>query len=319
MNDTFFRNLLKIFFSFIFYYSGLLNFLLRKYLRNGLYVFNYHNFNTFTNSYWKFGSLYETNYRRHFLNQICFLEKHFTKVPHLEFEKISLDQAYFLITFDDGYKDNIEIGLPILNAHRIPAIFFICTGYTNNNNIPWYDQIRIYFEKKKIPYNWFHNIQVKKNCKAELVNIKNKSYWLKQIYIKKYLQGTGFENMNLMMDEKDLKMLFKSGMTVEPHTRTHPILTSLTDHEAEMEIHGSIEDLKKFTGHTPSMFCYPNGDFNQRILNILKRQGIRYGFTTIKGYNQNLSNPLKLKRIGVNPSDPVPVLALKIIVSLFRK
>ncbi|WP_297859875.1 polysaccharide deacetylase family protein [Meiothermus sp.] len=32
------------------------------------------------------------------------------------------------ITFDDGYQDNVEIALPILQKYRLPATFFVTTG-----------------------------------------------------------------------------------------------------------------------------------------------------------------------------------------------
>jgi peptidoglycan/xylan/chitin deacetylase (PgdA/CDA1 family) len=37
------------------------------------------------------------------------------------------------ITFDDGYRDNLEIALPILEKYQIPASFFIATGFVSND------------------------------------------------------------------------------------------------------------------------------------------------------------------------------------------
>jgi peptidoglycan/xylan/chitin deacetylase (PgdA/CDA1 family) len=33
------------------------------------------------------------------------------------------------ITFDDGYRDNFDCALPILDRHRLPATFFVATGF----------------------------------------------------------------------------------------------------------------------------------------------------------------------------------------------
>lgn len=38
-------------------------------------------------------------------------------------------KPYVLITFDDGYLDNYINAYPILKKHKVPAIFFVSTGY----------------------------------------------------------------------------------------------------------------------------------------------------------------------------------------------
>lgn len=49
----------------------------------------------------------------------------------------------FLITFDDGYRDNIEYALPILDKYKIKAIFFILPSFIQEVpkiiNDPWKD------------------------------------------------------------------------------------------------------------------------------------------------------------------------------------
>ena len=42
-------------------------------------------------------------------------------------------QIYILITFDDGYKDNFEIALPLLKNFNVNQ-FFIVTNYVGKNN-----------------------------------------------------------------------------------------------------------------------------------------------------------------------------------------
>ena len=66
------------------------------------------------------------------------------------FQVLRLDRASMLlsehklppraacITFDDGYADNFENALPILEKHNIPATFFIAAGYLDGG-IMWND------------------------------------------------------------------------------------------------------------------------------------------------------------------------------------
>ena len=44
-----------------------------------------------------------------------------------------------LITFDDGYRDNFECALPILQQRNLPAIIFLATDYIGNTTPFYYD------------------------------------------------------------------------------------------------------------------------------------------------------------------------------------
>ncbi len=44
------------------------------------------------------------------------------------------------VTFDDGYRDNIEVAAPILKKLGIPATFFVTTGFIESETIPFWDQ-----------------------------------------------------------------------------------------------------------------------------------------------------------------------------------
>jgi peptidoglycan/xylan/chitin deacetylase (PgdA/CDA1 family) len=53
-----------------------------------------------------------------------------------------------VITFDDGYKDNYEIAAKELTDRRLPACFFIATGFIDTTRIPFWD------EEKSIKTTW---------------------------------------------------------------------------------------------------------------------------------------------------------------------
>jgi peptidoglycan/xylan/chitin deacetylase (PgdA/CDA1 family) len=46
----------------------------------------------------------------------------------------SLPERSLAITFDDGYADNHDVALPILTRHRLPATFFIATGFLDGGH-----------------------------------------------------------------------------------------------------------------------------------------------------------------------------------------
>ena len=46
-----------------------------------------------------------------------------------------------LLTFDDGYLDNLTLAVPVLKAHGASAAFFLVTGYLDDpSQVTWWDQ-----------------------------------------------------------------------------------------------------------------------------------------------------------------------------------
>ena len=54
-----------------------------------------------------------------------------------------------LVTFDDGYKDNIEVAVPILKRHGVKAVFFIATQYLSQRRMFWWDRINYLLKRSK--------------------------------------------------------------------------------------------------------------------------------------------------------------------------
>lgn len=59
------------------------------------------------------------------------------------------------------------------------------------------------------------------------------------------------------------------------HTYSHPVLTKLTSKEAELEIVRGKEELEQITGKKVTSFCYPRGEYNNSIKDIVKRAGFK--------------------------------------------
>ena len=59
------------------------------------------------------------------------------------------------VTFDDGYADNFLVAAPILTQMKIPATFFVTTGFIGSTIVPpWDDRLRV-------PQHWMNWEQVR--------------------------------------------------------------------------------------------------------------------------------------------------------------
>ena len=112
--------------------------------------------------------------------------------------------------------------------------------------------------------------------------------------VKKHLQPE-----NKMMDWSEVQSLATGGITIGSHTLTHPYLSQISTEEAMQEIVESKKVLEKGLGKEVQFFCYPYGDYNDAIANMVKEAGYRAATTTQLGLNNPDTSPYLLKRIRI--------------------
>jgi len=57
-------------------------------------------------------------------------------------EEGELPERAVVITFDDGYTDNYEIAMPILNRVGVPATFYVTVDCIERRTLPWPSRLR---------------------------------------------------------------------------------------------------------------------------------------------------------------------------------
>jgi peptidoglycan/xylan/chitin deacetylase (PgdA/CDA1 family) len=73
-----------------------------------------------------------------------FFQRHFRVVPLRNIvgmlERHEPARHELAITFDDGYRDNFENAVPILERFGLPATFFVVSQWIGTDVVPWWDR-----------------------------------------------------------------------------------------------------------------------------------------------------------------------------------
>ena len=80
------------------------------------------------------------------------------------------------------------------------------------------------------------------------------------------------------------------------HTLNHVILTNEGEERIRHEIWKSKEMLEQVLGKPVKSFCYPNGNFREDIVRIVKQAGYELAFTCKPGLVKVSDDPYRLKR-----------------------
>jgi peptidoglycan/xylan/chitin deacetylase (PgdA/CDA1 family) len=63
-----------------------------------------------------------------------------------------LPRRAVVLTFDDGYADNLLNGKPLLERHDVPSTFFVTTGYLGHDREFWWDELeRLFLQPGTLP------------------------------------------------------------------------------------------------------------------------------------------------------------------------
>ena len=100
-----------------------------------------------------------------------------------------------------------------------------------------------------------------------------------------------------LMDAAQVREWLAAGHEIGSHTLTHPFLTRLNTRLAREEISASKKKLEDLFGAPIRHFCYPYGDWNGAIRDLVAEAGYETACTTDLGVNSAGARPLELKRI----------------------
>lgn len=268
--------------------------------------------------------------------QMALISKYFNPMPLLEarqrLEKGTLPENAICVTFDDGYKDNLEIAAPILKKYSIPATFFIATGF-QDGSIMWNDWIIESVRSStaaSITIEDLNLIALPLLSEAEKLSATDKIIMaikymppdLRAKYVdivKSYGNSSWLNKLKLMLSRDEVLQLHRMGFSIGGHTENHPILKSLDSVSAKKEIETGRDKLSQLLGEKIELFAYPNGklgvDYSGLDVELVEQAGFSLAVTTHKGVSTKNSDFFQLPRFTPWDHQPIKFL-IRLLLNL---
>jgi peptidoglycan/xylan/chitin deacetylase (PgdA/CDA1 family) len=106
------------------------------------------------------------------------------------------------------------------------------------------------------------------------------------------------------LDWREVDKLLKEGIEIGAHTCTHPLLDEVSYQVQFEEIALSRIKLEKKIGHPILSFCYPDGRYNNQVLDLVKASGYQQAVVTPYNISSFVQKDIyQLRRIGIYRSD----------------
>lgn len=218
------------------------------------------------------------------------------------------------ITFDDGYADNLEQAVPILQRHGLCATFFIATGFLDGGRM-WNDTLTeaVRLTKRSslglsglglpladdLPVS---DLQGRREALGQLIGaVKYLPPAHRQAVVDEVAERAGAAlPRDLMLRSDQVLTMRRAGMQIGAHTRQHPILAKLPDDEALAELRGSRDDLAALLGEPVRVLAYPNGkpgaDYGPRTVVLARDAGFEVAVSTAWGAADIGVDPMQIPR-----------------------
>ena len=231
----------------------------------------------------------------------------------------SLTERALVITFDDGYADNLELAGPVLSRLGIPAIVFVATGFLDGGCM-WNDIVRTACQSTSCAvlelsaeglgdYSLRTPAERQSAIDGLLQRLKYEACDLRDAHARRIADLAKVSiPRDLMLSRSGVRALADFGIEIGAHTCSHPILATLPDDRARREIVDSRHELEDITGRPVLLFAYPNGipgrDYLKQHVRMVKEAGFASAVTTAWGAASADSDPLQLPRFTPWRSSP---------------
>ena len=260
---------------------------------------------------------------QHFAEQLAVLRQHANLIS-LDvliqgLQKDTLPTRAVVVTFDDGYADNLYEAMPLLKQYEIPITLFVATGYLSHRF--WWDElVCLLLDSPSFPVELLLEIAGETHrWQMFKYHSENRHLLLEEIYqlllnltaeARQEAMGQLSGQIDVANNKGDcdgralthgeLKQISRDELvTIGAHTVSHPVLTNMSPTEQQYEINQSKRDLEALLNQTVDAFSYPNGAADETTRNLLRQTGFSSACASIRDVAHSRSDLFNLPRFWI--------------------
>lgn len=197
-----------------------------------------------------------------------------------------IDTCKIWISLDDGWRSNLEL-IPIIEKYNTPLTLFIPTypvetGFyrdTLENKLTEY-----------LPDKFKDNVKL-------LMEIPENERW--EIDADLYKQAKGNMQREAITVEELKKIAQHPLISIGAHTHTHPVLSKCSTVKIKEEIELNLSKIEGYTGLTPELLALPNGNYDDRVLEMVLHTKIKHIASIESGKILSTRSRLPVPRNGI--------------------
>jgi peptidoglycan/xylan/chitin deacetylase (PgdA/CDA1 family) len=230
------------------------------------------------------------------------------------------------ITFDDGYRDQLELAVPMLERFDLPATFFLIPGVLSRVVRPWWELIAWAFMRaSRDVVVWDGTTmalqtptQRRLSLLAVAEQLKRRDRAAREQALEELTKACapdgnpGDEGMFLDWDGAH-QLARRPGVTVASHTYSHSILSQEDGQAQRQDLLESRQQLERELHVQVDLLAYPNGqagDWSGATVAAAQGVGYTHAVTTMPGWNRPSTPPYEILRFVQQPERGVLGLAI---------
>jgi peptidoglycan/xylan/chitin deacetylase (PgdA/CDA1 family) len=239
---------------------------------------------------------------------------------------VRLPRNPLLVTFDDGYRDNHDVALPILLSHGVVATFFIATDYVERRQLYWWDRVSLLIQRSPrerlvLTYPRPETLPLG-SPDARRAAVKRAHRVIKDrrgLDLPRFLDELERAAGVVLSTDEERRLvdatvmtwdqvlsLRRAGMDVQSHSHTHRVLQTLDAADLDRELRESRRLLEGVLGERVVAISYPVGKPLRdapHIRSAVREAGYDLGFSNATGINRARTfDPLDVKRVSLDLS-----------------
>jgi len=218
-------------------------------------------------------------------------------------KKESLPKRSIAITFDDGWKDNLENAFPVLKSLGLPATIFLPTDYIDSSKLFWTDEIARALElTPEVFANYPELAQLQSQPLNEqlervLAFLFSLSLDKREQQVKELIQKLPANGTREFLTWTEVTKLESFGIKVGSHSHTHRLFKELSKEERIEEFEQSREILWAKSLLTSNVFVFPGGSHTAEMDTECTTAGYLSSLKTDRSYQ---SETKIFPRVGIH-------------------